>query len=138
MSAGGDDPTAGLDGTTTKDDFLFGDVYDITEAGAEVSAAANHLFATGDAVAVNVNHSSTTTTFVNRGDEVDIVGVKALLLPFDPEVTDVQDATFTLSDATSVNIGFDQASGQISVGGTPYGHGDYFVLDGQKVTVYDI
>ena len=136
--AGGDDPTAGLDGTTTKDDFLFGDVYDITEAGTQVSAAANDLFATGDAVAVNVNHSSTTTTFVNRGDEIGVVGVNALLLPFDPEVTDVQDATFTLSDATSVSVGFDQSSGNIVVDGTTYSNGDYFIMDGQKVTVYDI
>ena len=124
--------------TTVKDDFLFGDVYDITEAGAQVSAAANDLFATGDAVAVNVSGNSTTTTFVNRGGQIDIAGVNALLLPFDPAVADVQDATFTLSDATSVSVGFDQPSGNILVDGTTYSDGDYFIMDGRKVTVFSI
>ena len=123
---------------STKDSFLFGDVYDITEAGPEVEAATNDLFTTGDRVGVAVNSAPTTTTFVNRGGDISIVGVSALLLPFDPAVTDLQDATLTLSDATSVDVGFDQASGQISVGGTPYGNGEYFIMDGQKVTVRDI
>ncbi len=122
----------------TKDSFLFGDVYDITEAGPEVEAATNDLFTTGDRVGVAVNGAPTTTTFVNRGGDISIAGVSALLLPFDPAVTDVQDATLTLSDATFVDVGFDQASGQISVGGTPYSDGEYFIMDGQKVTVRDI
>ena len=126
--------------TYDKNDFLFaGDnVYDITEAGAEVEAVANELFATGDAVAVNVSGNSTKTTFVNRGAQIDIAGANAILLPFDPAVADVQDATFTLSDATSIDVGFDQASGNIVVDGTTYSHGDYFVMDGQKVSVFDI
>lgn len=126
--------------SVTKTDFLFGggNVYDITEAGTEVVAAANDIFDTGDAVAVNVLGNSTKTTFVNRGGEVGVDGVNAVLLPFDPNVTDVQDATFTLSDATSVDIGFDQPSGQISVNGTMYSDGDYFIMDGKKVTVVDV
>ena len=129
-----------LGATVTKTDFLFdgGNVYDITEAGTQVSAAANDLFATGDAVAVNVNGNSTTTTFVNRGGELDITGSSALLLPFDPNVADVQDATLTLSDATFVSVGFDQPSGQITVDGITYSAGDYFIMDGKKVTVVDI
>eukprot|EP00903_Cladosiphon_okamuranus_P010452 g9888.t1 len=85
-------------------DFFFADdnVYDITEAGAEVAAAANDLFDTGGRVAVNVNASPMKTAFVNRGGEINIAGANALLLPFDPAVTDFQDATITLSDATSV------------------------------------
>lgn len=136
--AGGDDTTTGLDGSTTKDQFLFGNVYDITEAGAQISDAANDLFTTGDAVAVNVKYQPMATTFVNRGGAVDVGGVSALLLPFDPTVADVQDATFTLSDATSVDVGFDQTSGDIVVDGTAYKHGDYFLMDGKKVTVFDV
>lgn len=131
---------AAVSNTVTKTDFLFGggNVYDITDADTEVVAAANNIFDTGDAVAVAVNSASTTTTFVNRGGHIDITGASALLLPFDPDVADVQDATFTLSDATSVDIGFDQPSGQISVNGTMYSDGDYFIMDGKKVTVVDI
>ena len=129
-----------LAGPPVKGDFFFAEenVYDITEAGADVAAAVNGLFATGDRVAVTVNSAPTKTTFVNRGGQIDIAGANAILLPFDPAVADGQDATFTLSDATSVDVGFDQASGNIVVDGTTYSHGDYFVMDGQKVSVFDI
>ncbi len=124
----------------SKSDFYFVDdnVYDITEAGAEVEAAMDSIFATGDAVAVNVRNSPTKTTFVNRGGAVDVTGVSALLLPFNADVTEAQTATITLSDATSVAVDFDQATGNILIGGTPYGDGDHFVLDGKKVIVFDI
>ena len=125
---------------TAKEDFYFADhnVYDITEAGDEVAAAANELFDTGDRVAVNVKASEMKTTFVKRGDQIDVTGVNALFLPFEPSVTDPQDATITLSDATSVSITYDQPSGTIVVGGTTYSDGDCFVMDGKKVSVFDI
>jgi len=77
-----------MSGTWTKSDFYFADdsVYDITEAGPDVAAAIDTIFATGDAVAVNVRNRSTKTIFVNRGGEVGVTGVSALLLPFDTEV----------------------------------------------------
>lgn len=126
--------------TTTKADFFFADdnVYDITEAGDDVLAAADDLFDAGDAVAVAVNQSTTKTTFVNTDDEFSVVGVNALLLPFHAAVADVQDAVLKLSDDSSVDVSLDQASGNISVGGTTYSSGDYFVMDNKKVTVYDI
>lgn len=129
-----------MSGALNKSDFFFADdnVYDITEAGPEVAAAANDLFATGDAVAVNVSNSSTKTTFVNRGGQINTVGIKALLLPFDPAVTEPQDATLTLSDATSIVVDFDQATGNVLVGGTPYGDREYFVMDGKKISVFAI
>lgn len=127
--------------TVTKSDFFVADqnMYDITEAGAEVMAAANDLFATGDAVTVAIGigiNNSVKTTMVNRGGQVDIAGLSALLLPFESEVTGTQDANITLSDASSVSVGFDAASGDISVGGASYGDGGQFVLDGKKVSVF--
>ena len=123
---------------TTKTDFLVNGVYDITEAGTEVLAAANDLFTTGDPVAININHKPKKTTFVNRGGTLDIVGVSALLLPFEQTVADVQDAAIALSDSSSVDIGFDQASGDIFINGTSYSSGDHFVMDSQKVSVFDV
>jgi hypothetical protein len=122
-----------------KSDFLFADenTYDITEAGDEVMTAANDIFATGDAVTVAIGYNkSTKTTFVNRGGQVDIAGVSALLLPFESEVSGTQDATITLSDASTVSVGFDAASGDVLVAGESYGDRDHFVLDGQKVCVF--
>lgn len=122
-----------------KSDYFFADrnIYDISDAGAEVMTAANDLFATGDSVAVSIRNSSRRTTFVNRGGQVDMAGLSALLLPFDPEVSGTQDASITLSDASSVSVGFDSASGGISVAGTSYGSGEHFLLDGKKCTVFD-
>ena len=61
--------------TFTKTDYFVADqnVYDISEAGAEVMAAANDLFATGDAVTVATGSrfSATKTT---------LAGLSALLL----------------------------------------------------------
>ena len=125
--------------TFSKADFFFADrnMYDISDAGAEVMTAANDLFATGDSVAVSIRNSSRRTTFVNRGGQVDIDGVGALLLPFESEVSGTQDASITLSDASTVSVGFDAASGDVLVGGTSYGSGEYFLLDGKKCTVFD-
>lgn len=126
--------------TLVKSDYFVADqnVYDISEAGAEVMAAANDLFATGDAVTVATGSrfSATKTIMVNRGGQVDIVGLSALLLPFESDVTGTQDASISLSDASTVSVGFDAASGDISVGGASYSDGSQFVLDGRKVSVF--
>ena len=126
--------------TFVKTDYFVADqnVYDISEAGAEVMAAANDLFATGDAVTVATGSrfSATKTIMVNRGGQVDIAGLSALLLPFESEVTGTQDASIALSDASTVSVGFDAASGDISVGGASYSDGSQFVLDGQKISVF--
>lgn len=127
--------------TVTKSDFFVADqnAYDITEAGAEVMAAANDLFATGDAVTVAIGigiNNSVKTTMVNRGGQVDIAGLSALLLPFESEITGTQDASITLSDASSVSVGFDAASGDVLVAGDTYSDGAQFVLDGKKVSVF--
>lgn len=125
--------------TFIKTDYFVADenMYDISDAEAEVMAAANDLFATGDAVTVAIGiNNSTKTTFVNRGGQVDIDGLSALLLPFESNVTGTQDASITLSGASSVTVGFDAASGDISVGGASYGDRGQFVLDGQKVSVF--
>ena len=127
--------------TVTKSDFFVADqnLYDISDAGAEVMAAANDLFATGDAVTVAIGigiNNLRKTTMVNRGGQVDIAGLRALLLPFEPAITGTQDASITLSDASSVTVGFDAASGDVLVGGASYGDGGQFVLDGKKVSVF--
>ncbi|CAM9602443.1 unnamed protein product, partial [Hapterophycus canaliculatus] len=117
------------------------ELYDISKVGDQVMSAANDLFATGDAVTVAIGNNNSTkttkTTFVNRGGQVDVAGLRALLLPFESEVLGTtQDATITLSDASTVSVGFDVASGDVLVGGASYGSGDHFVLDGQKVCVF--
>lgn len=89
-------------------------------------------------MAVTVNNAATTTTIVNRGDQLDVAGLGAVLLSFDPAITDAQEATLQLSDETTIDVSMDQASGQISVDGVIYSAGDYFVVDGRKVTVVDI
>lgn len=124
----------------SKDDFLSSDgsTYDITEAGAGVLSTVNEVFTTGDTVIVSVNNSATRTAFVNRGDQVNVTGVSAVLLPFDTAVTGAQQVTLTLEDNSTVDTSLDQASGQLSVDAVMYNTGDHIIVDGRKVTIFDI
>lgn len=127
----------------TKEDLLssLANVYDITEETAEVASMVNDLFSTGDKVVVLVDtdgvKSSMTTTFVRRGDQINVADVEALLLPFDASIAEVQIVTLELSDGSLVEATLDQASGEVVIGGVVYTAGDYFVMDGKKVVVQD-
>jgi len=124
----------------SKNDFLSSDgsTYDITEAGAGVLSTINEIFATGDTVIIKVNNSETKTAFVNRGDQVNVADVGAVLLPFNTAVTDAQQVTLILGDNSTVDTSLDQASGQLSVDAVMYNTGDHLILDGKKITIVDI
>lgn len=123
-------------------DFVDADgVYDISEIGGEISSVMNDLFGTGDMVEVEMDFYGENTKkamFVKTGDTVDVVATDALLLPFDASAGDSQAATITLSDSTSVEVSFNRAAGNVSIGGNQYLNGDTLILDGKKVTVFDI
>ena len=113
-------------------------VYDMSKAGVNVLSTANDMFNTGDAVAVAVNQSIAKTTFVKRGASIGVDGLTSLFLPFDAAVADSQTAILVLSDDSSVDVSMDQGSGKIQVGEKAYGSGDYFVMNNNKVKVFDI
>ena len=61
-----------------------------------------------------------------------------IVFPFNQEDGDSQNASLELSDNSSVSVNYDQSANVIDVGGTVYSHDDVFILDGKKVTVYDV
>lgn len=81
---------------------------------------------------------NTQFTVVARGGTSTVPSGKAVLFPFNPIDGPSQDATLELSDTTTINVSYDDSTNEIDVGGTVYSVGDNFVLDGQRVTVYDI
>lgn len=116
--------------------------YDISDVHEFVSPSlVNDIFTTGDIVEVDMGFARPTkvkTTFVKRGELVDVDEVDAVLLPFDASTTETQESTLLLSDETSVQVSLDQGSGDISIGGIIRQNGESFIMDGKKVTVWDI
>ena len=118
------------------------ELYDISAVGDNVSAeVVNELFTTGDIVEVDMNFARKTTmetTFVKKGELVEVDRSGAVLLPFDLSTSETQQSTIKLSDTTSVQVGLVQGTGEISVGGTTYPSGKSFIMDGRKCTAFDI
>lgn len=123
-------------------DFFVGDLYDISSVADKVSATVfNELFTTGDVVEVDMGFARKTkkeTTFVKKGETIEVETSEAVLFPFDASVAETQESTIILGDNSSVQVGLDQASGDISVGGNLYKSGKSFIIDGRKCTVFDI
>jgi len=117
-------------------------LYDLSQIGDQVpTSVINEIFTTGDVVEVDMGFARKKvmeTTFVKKGELVDIEDTEAMLLPFDPSATETQESTMLLSDDTSVTLRLDHESGGISVGGNTYTSGKSFVIDGKKCTVWDI
>lgn len=115
--------------------------FDISSLGDKVSAAiVNEIFTTGDVVEVDMAFSRKTTmetTFVKKGEIVEIDKLEALLLALDPSTTETQESSIKLSDNTSVTVSLAQGTGDISVGGKTYPTGKSFVLD-EKMNFFDI
>lgn len=116
--------------------------FDISEVGDKMPAAiVNEVFTTGDTIEVDMAFARRTTretTFVKKGEQVEMRRLEALLLPFDPSTTETQESSLKLSDDTSVTVSLSQGSSNISIGGKTYPSGRSFVIDGRKCTVFDI
>ncbi|CAN0442299.1 unnamed protein product [Pylaiella littoralis] len=117
--------------------------YDISYFDADTRrlfyAVMNDLFTTGDSVVVSVDGATKKSTFVNRGGGADsVVGVEALLLPFEADAGGSQSVSITLSDNSSLALTFDEEAGTIDVGGTTYAPGESAVIDGKKITFVDV
>lgn len=75
---------------------------------------------------------------ITRGSTSTIPENESVMIPFDTTEGASQSVTLELSDSTDVVVGFDETENNIVVGGETYTEGEHFVLDGKKVTVYDI
>ena len=62
----------------------------------------------------------------------------ALLFAFNEDDGSSQNVTLELEDSSIVPVSYDETTDEISIGGSTYSDGDIFVLDGKKVTVYNV
>ncbi|CAN0408289.1 unnamed protein product [Pylaiella littoralis] len=109
-----------------------------TDTRRSFYAVINDLFTTGDSVVVSVNGATKKSTFVKRGGTASVVGVEALLLPFEADAGGSQSASIILSDNSSLSLPFDDEAGTIDVGGTTYAPGESAVIDGKKITFVEV
>lgn len=77
-------------------------------------------------------------TLVTNGSTSTIPKGNTMIFPFNADDGASQNATIELSDTTNTTVTYDETTNEIDVGGTTYAEGDIFVLDGKKVTVYDV
>ncbi len=124
--------------------FLLNGVYDLSNLKEStriiVQNHLNDLLVSGDKILLNdrrlkgIDVSMAPRSTVSTAPDV----AGGVLIPFDPSDGTGQDATLQLSDSTNVVISYEEASDNIVIDGVTYNPGDSFVLDGKKVTVYDV
>jgi len=116
--------------------------FDLSTLDAESSTllyeVMNDVFATGDAIDIKVFGKTKQSTFVNRGDVMDVSNTGVVMAPFSTTGGSGQAISMTLSDSTSVNVLYNETTEAVTIGSTVYEEGDSLVLDGRKVTIVDI
>jgi len=122
----------------SKAGLLVDGVYDITDPNVISALDQNTFFLTGERVRVSLGGIIRDTTFVNRGDTINVSNVTSVLAPFDEEIVASQDITLELSDTSTVVATFDDTLDTVTILGTVYSDREHLVLDGKKVTIQSI
>lgn len=105
-----------------------------------VSSIMNDIFVTGDTIDINVKgySGSKESKFVNRGSTVSVDDAEALVAPFIEDGGSGQTISMTLSDNSTSTVYYDETTNFVTIDGDSYSPGESLVLDGKKVTVYDL
>ena len=98
----------------------------------------NELFDTGAEIEFSVGATSTKAKFLKRGESTTIADEESIAIPFNTDSGTGQTATLTLESGSSVAMTYDATADEVSIGGTVYASGQSLILDGKKVTVYNI
>lgn len=104
---------------------------------SNINSVITELVNTGDLVSVSIGGSNLETTFVDSAGVVNLASVDGILLPFEASSGAGQTVTLTLSDTTTTPITYDEASNTIAYESGTYTTGDTFILDGNKMEVFD-
>ena len=122
--------------------FLDGTFYDLTalnrETRSRLEPYLNSLTTGNEVVVDDTRFTGRRLTLVTNGSTSTIPSGNSILLPFNENDGSSQNVTIELSDTSNVTVTYDDLSNEINVGGTTYSEGDVFVLDGKKVTVFDV
>lgn len=98
----------------------------------------NDIFTTGDVLKLDLKGVTRDSQFVKRGEQVNVTDSEALLVPFDTSAGSGQSITMELTDTSTVSVAYNELTNAITVGGTEYAVNEHFVLDGKKVSVFEI
>lgn len=97
------------------------------------------VFDTGDKLIVALpTGAPNNSTFVNQGDSYSIVEVPSLVIPFNPDAGSSQTVSIILADSTAVPVNYDEVNETVTINNTVYSSGDTTIIDGRKMTVFDI
>ena len=116
------------------------DLTSVDSGGFDViSEVLNDLFITGNKISLKSGgRILDSMDFVVRGETVPISESNGILMPFIQSIGAGQTATLTLSNASTVSVTFDESTDKVTVDGQEYDDGEYFVLDGKKVSVINV
>lgn len=104
-----------------------------------MSSFFNDLFSSGDKISIPIANGKTVSTkFVKRGESATIENGLSLSISFDADAGSGQAASLTLSDSSIVAIVYDETTEALTINGSDYASSDHFILDGKKVTLYDV
>lgn len=98
----------------------------------------NDLFDDGASMKQTVQGKSLDTTFVKIGSIVDATsGTNAFSLPFTTSSGAGQEVTMSTSTG-DISVSYDESTEQVTINGTSYSDGEYLIVDGKKMIVYNI
>lgn len=124
-------------------DFEVDGLITLGNLGADMNMVIGDLLGTGDVVGISLlsgkPNTNVKSSFIKIGETLRIKDVDSALMPFSTFSGSGQNVSVTLSDdVTTVPIVYDETSGSLTISSVTYNAGDSFVLDGKKVTVYDV
>lgn len=121
-------------------DFEVDGLVNISSLGAELDVVIDDLFNTGDIVGVSLSSNPILkSSFIKNGETLSIKDVDSTLIPFSTSSGTGQNVNVLLSDdVTTVPITYDETNQSITINSVTYNTGDSFILDGKKVTIYNI
>ena len=135
-------PGASTDPVNFSKDFFVGKEgrFDLTKVKIDLGNVLNSLFETGDSLDMSIpGGKRVTTKFVKRGETVPISEQStSISIPFSKDAGSGQSISIALSDTSTVDVDYDEVSESLTVQGVSYVVGEYFVLDGKKVFLYDV
>ena len=101
-----------------------------------ISDVMNEIFTSGDEISINIGRP-TKTTFVKLGETL-AIPEGSVLLPFTKSNGHSQQVTLALTHAETETITYNEASEEITVGGSTYSDGSVFILNGKKAEVFNV
>lgn len=102
----------------------------------QISEILGDLFTTGETLDINISGRSAKVSFVKLGEAVS--SGDSVIAPFDSSAGPGQSFTLQLSDSSTTEIDFNEASSSITVNGSEYKEEEGFVLDGKKCYIANV